>query len=178
MITSIIQLAALALLCYALYRETKRDRLNELRKREEIQDLFREQEKTFHTNLGSVTSSIKAQIELTYTERFDSILKRLEYLGELIEVYATQDAISKDEFTRLHQCVSDNNVMLSQIRVLIPSIKSIESIQSIVEATSCRLESIPSIVEASSRRFPTSPRHHVITSPPNKGAHNGSQKIR
>ena len=135
MISTIIQLFAILLLAIVLYRETKRDRLAELRRREELQDLFREQEKTFHTKLGSVTSSIKAQIELTYTERFDSILKRLEYFGELIEVYVTQDAISMDEFTRLHKCVSDNNTMLSQIRVLIPSIKSIESIESIQSTT-------------------------------------------
>ncbi len=38
MISSIIQILAIALLFYALYRETKRDRLNELRKREELQD--------------------------------------------------------------------------------------------------------------------------------------------
>ena len=147
MITSIIQILAIALLFYALYRETKRDRLNELRKREELQDLFREQEKTFHTKLGSVTSSIKAQIELTYSERFDSILKRLEYFGELIEVYVTQDAISKDEFTRLRQCVSDNNVMLSQIRVLIPSIKSIESIQSTTDSIHSELITLKPLIQ-------------------------------
>lgn len=146
MITSTIQLAALALLCYALYRETKRDRLNELRKREELQDLFRAQQSFISKSILEPLRAISAD-EVQYVGRQTQILKRLEYLGELIEVYVTQDAISKDEFTRLHQCVSDNNVMLSQIRVLIPSIKSIESIQSTADSTHSELIALKPLIQ-------------------------------
>lgn len=112
MISTIFQIAALAMIAVALFRESKRDLIKELRKKEELHNLFR----SLRSDLCSVTSSIKAQIELTYAERFDSILKRLEYFGELIEVYVTQDAISKNEFSLTAKCVSDNNAMLSSIR--------------------------------------------------------------
>lgn len=104
MISAIIQILAIALLSYALYRETKRDRLNELRKREELQDLFKTQQSFISQELGK-----------TYT---------------------------KDEFTRLQTSVSNSNAMASQILGQIPSI------QSIVEATSCRLENIQSSTDS------------------------------
>lgn len=150
MITSTIQLAALAFFLLFSLRLIKQDRLAELRKREELQDLFKTQQSFISKSILEPLRAISVD-EVKYMERQTQILKRIEYFGELIEVYVTQDAISKDEFTRLHQCVSDNNVMLSQIRILlqdIPSIKSIESIQSIVEATSCRLESLQSTADS------------------------------
>lgn len=90
MISSIIQIVAIALLCYALYRESKRDRLSELRKKEELQDLFREQQNVFQTGLKNLLEPLKAISvdEVKYMERQKEIREQLgtysELIGELI----------------------------------------------------------------------------------------------
>lgn len=122
MITTLIQIFAILLLGFVLLRVNKQDRLAELRKREELQDLFREQEKTFHTKLGSVTSSIKVQAELTYAEQHARLVESMKILSGMVGQNTSELAQYKQMVQASRKCVSDNNVMLSQIRTIITDV--------------------------------------------------------
>lgn len=62
MISTIIQLFAILLLAIVLYRESKRDRLAELRRREELHDLFRSQQSKVSQELAAASKTMISQI--------------------------------------------------------------------------------------------------------------------
>jgi len=87
MISAIIQIFAILLIAFAFLKEMKRDRLNELRKREELHDLFREQQEFFLKNLLEPLKAISID-EVQYMERQKDLLTSsnatAEVLGDLI----------------------------------------------------------------------------------------------
>ena len=96
-----IQIFALILMAIVLFRETKRDRINELRKASDLRDLFSSQQKFIALQIENALSSIRAQIELTYTERYDELTKTIGYVTELVEVYTTEDNSSDERHQEL-----------------------------------------------------------------------------
>lgn len=78
MIHSIIHIFVMALLFYVIHRESKRDRLADIRKKQDLHDLFKHQRQAFKSELESVVSSVKAQIELSYPNRLDELMKSIQ----------------------------------------------------------------------------------------------------
>lgn len=78
MIHTIIQIFVMALLFYVIHRESKRDRLADTRKKQDLHDLFQHQRQAFKSELESVVWSVKAQIELSYPKRLDELLKSIQ----------------------------------------------------------------------------------------------------
>jgi hypothetical protein len=104
MITSIIQILAIALLFYALYRETKRDRLNELRKREELQDLFKTQQSFISQECGKTYT--KDEFARLQTSVSNSNAMASQILGQIPSIQSTADS-THSELIALKPLIQD-----------------------------------------------------------------------
>ncbi len=85
MSTTITQLVVFGLLVFLFYRVNKQDRITEIKKKEDLHDLFRVQQDFISKQFDSALTLIKAQIELTYSDRHDEIMDRLKYVSGQIE---------------------------------------------------------------------------------------------
>ncbi len=109
MIHSIIQIFVMAILFFAIFRESKRDRLRDMQQIDDIRKFFDLQAEYIARQAKHLSSVIKAQVELTYAERHDELMQEIKAIGSILNEY-------KHALDLTRRCVSDNNVMLAQIR--------------------------------------------------------------
>ena len=106
---TIIQILVMAILFFAIFRESKRDRLRDMQQIDDIRKFFDLQAEYIARQAKHLSSVIKAQVELTYADRHDELMQEIKAIGSILNEY-------KHALDLTRRCVSDNNVMLAQIR--------------------------------------------------------------
>ena len=90
MIHSIIQIFVMALLFFAIFRESKRDRLNQMQQIDDIRKFFDLQAEYIDRQAKQLSSVIKAQVELTYAERHDEVMQEIKAIGTCLSDFNSQ----------------------------------------------------------------------------------------
>ena len=90
MIHTIIQIFVMALLFFAIFRESKRDRLNQMQQIDDIRKFFDLQAEYIARQAKQLSSVIKAQIELTYTDRHDEVMQEIRAIGTCLSDFNSQ----------------------------------------------------------------------------------------
>jgi predicted nucleic acid-binding Zn-ribbon protein len=90
MIHTIIQIFVMALLFFAIFRESKRDRLNQMQQIDDIRKFFALQAEYIDRQAKQLSSVIKAQIELTYTDRHDEVMQEIKAIGTCLSDFNSQ----------------------------------------------------------------------------------------
>ncbi|MDD3579223.1 MAG: hypothetical protein PHS23_09565 [Candidatus Cloacimonetes bacterium] len=90
MIHTIIQIFVMALLFFAIFRESKRDRLNQMQQIDDIRKFFDLQAEYIARQAQALQSAIKAQIELTYTDRHDELMQEIKAIGSILNEFNSQ----------------------------------------------------------------------------------------
>ena len=97
MIHTIIQIFVMALLFFAIFRESKRDRLNQM---QQIDD-FDLQAEYIARQAKQLSSVIKAQIELTYAERHDELMQEIKAIGSILNEFNSQLSTLNSQLTSI-----------------------------------------------------------------------------
>ena len=90
MIHTIIQIFVMALLFFAIFRESKRDRLNQMQQIDDIRKFFDLQAEYIARQAKQLSSVIKAQVELTYAERHDEVMQEIKAIGTCLSDFNSQ----------------------------------------------------------------------------------------
>jgi len=90
MIHTIIQIFVMALLFFAIFRESKRDRLNQMQQIDDIRKFFDLQAEYIDRQAKQLSSVIKAQVELTYAERHDEVMQEIKAIGTCLSDFNSQ----------------------------------------------------------------------------------------
>ena len=90
MIHTIIQIFVMALLFFAIFRESKRDRLNQMQQIDDIRKFFDLQAEYIARQAKALQSAIKAQIELTYSDRHDELMQEIKAIGSIMDEFNSQ----------------------------------------------------------------------------------------
>ena len=90
MIHTIIQIFVMALLFFAIFRESKRDRLNQMQQIDDIRKFFDLQAEYIDRQAKQLSSVIKAQVELTYAERHDELMQEIKAIGSIMDEFNSQ----------------------------------------------------------------------------------------
>ena len=90
MIHTIIQIFVMALLFFAIFRESKRDRLNQMQQIDDIRKFFDLQAEYIARQAKALQSAIKAQIELTYSDRHDELMQEIKAIGTCLSDFNSQ----------------------------------------------------------------------------------------
>lgn len=87
---TIIQILVMALLFFAIFRESKRDRLNQMQQIDDIRKFFDLQAEYIARQAKALQSAIKAQIELTYSDRHDELMQEIKAIGSILNEFNSQ----------------------------------------------------------------------------------------
>ncbi len=90
MIHTIIQIFVMALLFFAIFRESKRDRLNQMQQIDDVRKFFDLQAEYIDRQAKQLSSVIKAQVELTYAERHDEVMQEIRAIGTCLSDFNSQ----------------------------------------------------------------------------------------
>lgn len=90
MIHTIIQIFVMAILFFAIFRESKRDRLRDMQQIDDIRKFFDLQAEYIARQAKHLSSVIKAQIELTYAERHDEVMQEIKAIGHILNEFNSQ----------------------------------------------------------------------------------------
>ncbi|MFA5666561.1 MAG: hypothetical protein WC944_06195 [Candidatus Cloacimonadaceae bacterium] len=101
MIHTIIQIFVMALLFFAIFRESKRDRLNQMQQIDDIRKFFDLQAEYIARQAKQLSSVIKAQIELTYAERHDELMQEIKAIGSILNEFNSQLSTLNSQLTSI-----------------------------------------------------------------------------
>ena len=77
-------------LIYCLYREAKQTRLRDMQQIDDIRKFFDLQAEYIDRQAKQLSSVIKAQIELTYTDRHDELMQEIKAIGSIMDEFNSQ----------------------------------------------------------------------------------------
>lgn len=77
-------------LIYCLYREAKQTRQRDMQQIDDIRKFFDLQAEYIARQAKALQSAIKAQIELTYTDRHDELMQEIKAIGSILNEFNSQ----------------------------------------------------------------------------------------
>ncbi len=101
MIHSIIQILVMAILFFAIFRESKRDRLRDMQQIDDIRKFFDLQAEYIARQAKQLSSVIKAQVELTYAERHDELMQEIKAIGSILNEFNSQLSTLNSQLTSI-----------------------------------------------------------------------------
>ncbi len=98
---TIIQILVMAILFFAIFRESKRDRLRDMQQIDDIRKFFDLQAEYIARQAKHLSSVIKAQVELTYAERHDEVMQEIKAIGSILNEFNSQLSTLNSQLTSI-----------------------------------------------------------------------------
>ncbi|HOH98823.1 MAG TPA: hypothetical protein PL188_11030 [Candidatus Cloacimonadota bacterium] len=110
---TIIQILVMAILFFAIFRESKRDRLRDMQQIDDIRKFFDLQAEYIARQAKQLSSVIKAQIELTYAERHDEVMQEIKAIGGILNEFNSQLSTLNSQLDEVSQLITHNTSLIT-----------------------------------------------------------------
>jgi len=124
MIHSIIPGFVIGILCFAIFRQSKQTRLRYMQQTNSIRRFFDTQAEYIARQTKQLSSVIKAQVELTYAEKYDEIMRELKAIGSILNEFNSQLSTLNSQLSTLDSQLSTLDSQLSTLNSRLVSIEA------------------------------------------------------